>query len=221
MKTLTRRRRESVEYIEVTLDDIALANRLAREVLGRSLDELPPQTRRLLVLLDDLVTAVCEKQGVAREDLRFSRRDVRTATGWSDTQLAIHLERLVELEYVLVHRGGRGQSFVYELLYAGEGKDGSRFLPGLIDVEKLAEGTTTESFRGEAGEIPGSFRPHSGALPGGFRREEIEPDPAPHAHLNGFPHEEAETPLLGAPGGIPSYRPPEPKLLLRRVAGRL
>jgi DNA primase len=26
--------------------DIALANRLAHEVLGRSLDELPPQTRR-------------------------------------------------------------------------------------------------------------------------------------------------------------------------------
>ncbi len=30
------------------LDDIAVANRLACEVLGRSVDELPPQTRRLL-----------------------------------------------------------------------------------------------------------------------------------------------------------------------------
>ena len=38
----------TVEYIEVTLDDIVTANRLAHEVLGRSLDELPPQTRRLL-----------------------------------------------------------------------------------------------------------------------------------------------------------------------------
>ena len=38
----------TVEYIEVTLDDIAVANRLACEVLGRSVDELPPQTRRLL-----------------------------------------------------------------------------------------------------------------------------------------------------------------------------
>jgi len=33
-----------VGYIEVTVDDVALANRLAHEVLGRSLDELPPQT---------------------------------------------------------------------------------------------------------------------------------------------------------------------------------
>jgi DNA primase catalytic core len=212
---------EIVEYVEATLADVALANHLASEVLGRSLDELPPQTRRLLVHLDDLVTSVCEKQGVAREDLRFSRRDVRTATGWHNSQLAIHLARLVDLEYLLVHRGGRGQSFVYELLWAGEGKDGSRFLPGLIDVETLAEGTTTESFRGEAREFPGPFRPHSGALPGGFRPEDTEPDPAPHTHLNGFSHEEAETPLLGAPGRIPSYPPPEPKLLLRRVAGRL
>jgi hypothetical protein len=38
----------SVEYIEATLDDIVQANAIAHEVLGRSLDELPPQTRRLL-----------------------------------------------------------------------------------------------------------------------------------------------------------------------------
>ena len=40
---------EVVEYVEATVSDVALANRLASEVLGRSLDELPPQTRRLLV----------------------------------------------------------------------------------------------------------------------------------------------------------------------------
>ena len=37
---------EELVYIEATIGDIALANRLAHEVLGRSLDELPPQTRR-------------------------------------------------------------------------------------------------------------------------------------------------------------------------------
>ena len=45
----------------------------------------------------------------------------------------------MSLEYVLVHRGGRGQSFVYELLYDGQGQDGQPFLAGLIDVEKLSE----------------------------------------------------------------------------------
>jgi DNA-directed RNA polymerase specialized sigma24 family protein len=44
-------RGKAVEYIEVTRDDIRIANELTREVLGRSLDELPPQTRRLLLLI--------------------------------------------------------------------------------------------------------------------------------------------------------------------------
>jgi DNA primase catalytic core len=210
---------ELVEYVEATLADVALANRLASEVLGRSLDELPPQTRRLLVHLDDLVTSVCEKHGVAREDLRFSRRDVRAATGWGDTQLKVHMARLVELEYLLLHRGGRGQSFVYELLYRGEGKDGSRFLPGLLDVTGLDEYDGERSGLSADRSAPG--RPSVGGWSGAGRGEEDDLESAPRKGLNGFSHEEAETPLLGATLGIPSYPLPEPKLVLRRAAGRL
>ena len=47
--------RQAVEYIEV---DAGRHRRWptdsSHEVLGRSLDELPPQTRRLLVLIDDM-----------------------------------------------------------------------------------------------------------------------------------------------------------------------
>jgi DNA primase catalytic core len=78
-KTIEHRGR-AVEYIEVALSDIAVANRLAHEVLGRSLDELPPQTRRLLLSVDEMVTAECEKQKMERSDYRFSRRDVRAYT---------------------------------------------------------------------------------------------------------------------------------------------
>ncbi len=210
---------EVVEYVEAIVADVALANRLASEVLGRSLDELPPQTRRLLVHLDDMVASLCEKHGVAREDLRFSRRDVRAATGWGDTQLKVHMARLAELEYLLLHRGGRGQSFVYELLWRGEGKDGSRFLPGLLDVTDLAEYDGQQSGFSTERSAPG--RPSVGGWSGGGRPEEDDPDPAPRKGLNGFSHEEAETPLLGATLGIPSYPLPEPKLVLRRAAGRL
>ena len=98
-----------VEYVEVTLDDIAVANRLACEVLGRSVDELPPQTKRLLTLIDEMVTAACQRLGVDRADYRFSRRDIREFTAWGHTQLKVHLKRLEELEYLLIHRGGRGQ----------------------------------------------------------------------------------------------------------------
>jgi DNA primase len=37
-----------VTYVETTTEDIRVANRVAHDVLGRSLDELPPQTRCLL-----------------------------------------------------------------------------------------------------------------------------------------------------------------------------
>ena len=126
-----------VPYIEVTLSDIAIAHRLANDAIGRSLDDLSPPTRRLLLLLDEMVTQRCAERKVAREDLRFTRREVREHTSWGDTQLRVHLARLLDLEFLLVHRGSRGHSFVYELLYDGKGKDGAPFLVGLLDPEAL------------------------------------------------------------------------------------
>ena len=136
---------ETLKYIEATLEDIALANQLAHEVLGRTLDELPPQTRRLLTLLVDMCAAHCTVRDIKRSDYRFSRREVREHTHWGDTQLKIHLGRLVELEYVLVHRGGRGQSFEYELLYDGPADSTAVHLSGLIDVDTLRAQCTTPS----------------------------------------------------------------------------
>jgi DNA primase len=104
--------------------------------LGRSLDELPPQTRRLLAALLDYVKTQTEAQQVRRTDFHFSRKQIRAASGWGDTQLKLHLARLVELEYLLAHRIERGQGFVYELLYDGEG-GAQPHLSGLIDAQNL------------------------------------------------------------------------------------
>jgi len=120
-----------IEYIEVTREDIRLANRLAHEVLGRTLDEMPPQTRKLLVLLKGWVQETAGKQAVKPEELHFTRRDVRAALGWGDTQLKIHLARLLEMEYLVLYR--RGLAHEYTLLWDGD-VSGQAHLCGLLDV---------------------------------------------------------------------------------------
>jgi DNA primase len=149
----------AVRYIEVTKADVATANRLAHEVLGRSLDELPPQTRRLLGLLDRLVAERAEAQGLDREDVRFTRREVREHTGWTDFPVRTHLEKLAALEYVLAHRGGPGQRFVYELLWDGQGQQGEPFLAGLLDVETLEAHRYDANREGSNGDCEGPVSP--------------------------------------------------------------
>jgi DNA primase catalytic core len=165
-------RGQTVEYIEVTLDDIGIANQLTEEVLGRSLDELPPQTRRLLLLIEEMVRGECERQKMERSDFRFSRRDVRAFAQWGDTQLKTHLRRLEELEYLLVHHGGRGQSFVYELQFESKEGNPKPFFPGLIDVKKLETCVYDEKKAGAKDEKSGSSRPQVGRMAGGGRSEE-------------------------------------------------
>jgi len=158
----------AVPYVEVTLDDIAVANKLAHQVLGRSLDELVPQTRRLLMILDRMVGDACTREQLSRQEFLFSRRQLREHCGWTNTQIHVHLSRLVELEYVLAHRSARGQGFSYELVYDGAGKDGTPFLSGLLDVEALRSAATTPSIPGLEAGIRGRFAPDSGPFRGAF-----------------------------------------------------
>jgi DNA primase catalytic core len=132
----TMRGEERIEYIEVELCDIALANRLAHEVLGRSLDELPPQTRRLLRLIEGYVAGECKRAHVKRADFHFSRRSLREAINWGDTQLKVHLARLLELEYLVAHRGAHA-SLAYELVYETLDSEEQLRFPGLVDIEAL------------------------------------------------------------------------------------
>jgi DNA primase catalytic core len=126
-----------IEYIEVTLEDIALANRLAHEVLGRSLDELPPQTRRVLGMIETFVDEQMQQRSVLRSDVRFTRRELRSRCGMSDAAIRVHLERLVAMEYVRLVTGKNGQRFEYELLFDGALERSAPQMMGLIEVEAL------------------------------------------------------------------------------------
>jgi DNA primase len=153
-----------VEYVEVTLDDIALANELAHEVLGRSLDELPPQTRRVLGLIEALVETEAKQRSLARSDVRFTRRELRARCGMSDTAIRIHLERLVGMEYVRAAAGRNGLRFEYELLFDGELSRSVPQMIGLIDADTLA--TTAATSQGPACNLaPGSQAARTGLAP--------------------------------------------------------
>jgi len=126
----------TVEFVEVTLDDIALANELAPEVLGRSLDELPPQTRRLLGFIREVLAH--GHQPGAKKARTFSRKQLREHCGWSLTQVSVHLERLVALEYLALRHGRLGSAFVYEILFDLDAPETVAHV-GLMEVAELRQ----------------------------------------------------------------------------------
>jgi hypothetical protein len=152
-----------IEYIEVTLEDIALANQLASEVLSRSLDELPPQTRLLLELLHKLAAS---KQESTKKPSIFTRKEARDATGWSLSQISVHLRRLVDYEYLALRYGHMGHPFLYELLGSGQTPRSTAQL-GLIDVEQLRKA------HAYATEVTG-LEPR---VSGGDKEEAVTPNP--------------------------------------------
>ena len=162
-------RGQVIEYIEVTKDDIALATQLAHEVLGRTLDEMPPQTRKLLLLIQAMVREMAGRQQCLTGEVRFTRRDIRASTGWSDSQLKNHCVRLVEMEYLLLHGGSRGHLLHYELLWDGDNTQvphlcGLPDVDGLINAASKTEGSERKSAPddGRSGVSQGQVCPLSG-----------------------------------------------------------
>ena len=165
IKTNTRKGK-TLEYIEATAEDVKLAMQLVNEVLTPSLEELQTQTRRLLLLLDTMVTGECARLGIERLDYRFTRATVRQYTRWGDTQLRVHLRRLEELEYLIVRHGAPGQMFVYQLNFEMDA-EGRPVLAGLSQFYNY-----DANCAGVNGDCAGAARPGSGGVAGGARGEE-------------------------------------------------
>ena len=143
---------QAYDYIEVSLSDIALANELALEILGRSLDELSGPSRRLLLLIEGLVSKLAKERKTESVETLFTRRELREFTRWSDYQIHHYLNQLVALEYLVPVCGRNGAQYQYRLVWDGQGKEGERFVLGLKTVEQLQQG----------GEPFGVFRPPFG-----------------------------------------------------------
>ena len=126
---------QTVRAVVAEPRDIALANRLVHELMGRSISELPAQTGKLLHEIDAWVDELARTQNRARGEIRFTRRQVREHTHWGNTQLQMHLRRLEEMEYLIVHRAAH--RILYELAYERRSEGGRRHLAGLVDAARL------------------------------------------------------------------------------------
>lgn len=181
-KTIARDGR-TLPYIEVTPADIAVANRLAAVVLGRSLDELSPQARKLLGLLTEMVHGIAARERLDPRAVRFTRRTVRHFTGWTDFQVRAHLGQLQSLEYVLAHHGTRGQLYVYELLYLDDAERdptaASREVAAVSALNLREYGAHVEGarvdFEHPSGENEGTSSPHRARTERPLRSPPIAP----------------------------------------------
>lgn len=127
---------QALSYIEATLADIEKANRLAGEVLGQTMGELSAPGRALLSKVREMV----KEKGKGRE-WRFTRRDIREYSGWSDFQVKTHIGELTDLEYLWAVDGKKGKEYVYELKATPESQEEERpMLAGLRSAETLVKG---------------------------------------------------------------------------------
>jgi DNA-binding transcriptional ArsR family regulator len=145
-------------YIEAAAADIVLADRLAGDVLHRDGAELTPATGRVL---DGLL-------GWAPTG-PFTRRQARDALGAGDTQLKVHLGRLVDLEYVAVRRDGT--AVFYELAVTYD------------DIRSGSEPVRS----GPQAIRSGSGRPPVAGPSGSGRPPTDTPFPQPTAHIGDHP----------------------------------
>ena len=128
---------QAIDYIEADLSDITLANELATEILGKSLDELNGPSRRLLILTEKMVSEWAKSQNTEPHCIEFTRRQLREHTRWSDYQVRTHIGQLVDLEYLVPCGGRQGAEYKYRLYWDGRGRNGERFLLGLKPVEEI------------------------------------------------------------------------------------
>jgi DNA primase len=122
----------ALEYVEVGPEDIQLANDLAREVLWRGWDELAPPVRGMMRELEKLYARRASEQGIETAAVGMTRREIREAVGWSDWQVRMYCQRLVEMEYLILAGNGNGRPCQYYLARPEEADEPR--LTGLVEV---------------------------------------------------------------------------------------
>ena len=117
-----------ITYIEATKRDVEQAKVLMEPILGG--DDIPPQTLKLLQMLQAEVEKQSKLQKLRVNELHLTRKSVREWTGYSVDQVRHHMLRLVELELVQVVHKGKGKPTTYVLVNPTLGRGGEAGAPG-------------------------------------------------------------------------------------------
>ena len=136
-----------ITCVESSIEDYAIAYRLAREILGFSLDDLKKHARDLLDKIGEMVRQESRETGQIEEEITFTRRQIREFTGWPDYQIKTYIKQLEDLEYLIVQQVKTRGQFEYRLNAPGE----PRMLKGLLTPEELKKLLLAQSSEAAAG----------------------------------------------------------------------
>jgi len=117
----------SFDYVIASQKDVDLAFRLGRAIFVRNVDDVSPTGRTLLTHIDKLITLkenaareLNPDAEIIREQIWFTRKELREFTAWSETQVRQNIAPLVDLGYVGMLSGRHGSTYRYILLDNGQ-----------------------------------------------------------------------------------------------------
>jgi hypothetical protein len=130
------------EYIECDLEDYRIAyDIMINGVLASTMIELPKSATELYEALHDLAKTQAKKKNLKVNEVTFTQREIREHTSFGQSWIRENLRKLVEYEYVSVHRSlKRGERGSYRLKDDAEiEKINLSMIPTPGDMEKLID----------------------------------------------------------------------------------
>ncbi len=100
-----------IDYFEATKESLALAQKLADQILGKDLSISVLETRVLLLLIEGMVDKACTKKS-QRSGYQFTLKNILEYTGWRLKIIEEHVNRLEKLGYL--HRSSKLISLLYK-----------------------------------------------------------------------------------------------------------
>ena len=128
------RERHSIEcngsdltYVESTPDDVKTTNTLMISIMKNSIDDLAPQTRRLLNSITELARTLSDETETPPDQVTLTRKQIREHVNMRNTRLGDHLRKLIEHEYLTVKRSRHGRKD-YKIIHCDDQDENERTL---------------------------------------------------------------------------------------------